>query len=172
MNSHGNISDPITVAVLKEIVDTLRWEKEHGHVMSPLDIFKSPFARKRLLIGMSPGPVSCTAGNIASYYFGSGLDTVGITNTNDQLKAVSLFSIFQSSVCQVLANEKECGFKCLAPCMLSGRHTSRCQLGRKPTAILSQALLITCLFIIGSLSKEMPLILQEHPTTLSVEMWL
>lgn len=96
-NSHGNVSDPITVAVFKEIVDTLRLEKEHGHVMSPLEIFKSPLARKRLLIGMTSGPFSCIAGNIiASYYFGSELDTAAITNTNDQLKAVSLFSIFQS----------------------------------------------------------------------------
>jgi hypothetical protein len=95
-NSHGNVSDPIAVAVFKEIVDTLKWEKENGPSMSPLEMFKSPMARKRLLIGMSPGPFSCIAGNIiASYYFGSELDTAGITDTNDQLKAVSpLFMAF------------------------------------------------------------------------------
>ena len=58
--------------------------------MSPMEIFKTPSARKRLLIGMSPGPFSCIAGNIiASYYFGSELDTAGITDQNEQLKAVS-----------------------------------------------------------------------------------
>lgn len=92
-NAHGSVSDPIAIAVFKEIVDSLRWEKENGHAMSPLEIFKSPVARKRLLIGMSPGPFSCIAGNIiASYYFGSELDTAGITDTNDQLKAVSSLS--------------------------------------------------------------------------------
>jgi len=59
--------------------------------MSPKEMIKTPVARKRLLIGMSPGPFSCIAGNIiASYYLGSELDTAGITNSNDQLKAVRL----------------------------------------------------------------------------------
>lgn len=58
--------------------------------MSPKEIIKTPVARKRLLIGMSAGPFSCVAGNIiASYYLGSELNTAGITNSNDQLKAVS-----------------------------------------------------------------------------------
>ena len=59
--------------------------------MSPVEMIKTPTARKRFLIGMSPGPFSCVAGNIiASYYLGSELDTAGITNSNDQLKAVRL----------------------------------------------------------------------------------
>lgn len=90
-NANGNLSDPIVIAIFKEIVDTLKWEKENGLAMSPMEIFKTPTARKRLLIGMSPGPFSCIAGNIiASYYFGAELDTAGITDTNDQLKAVSV----------------------------------------------------------------------------------
>lgn len=91
-NANGDTSDPVVVAIFKEIVDTLKWEKEVGHAMSPIELFKTPSARKRLLIGMSPGPFSCIAGNIiASYYFGSELATAGITDTNDQLKAVSVF---------------------------------------------------------------------------------
>ena len=59
--------------------------------MSPTEIVKTPTATKRLLIGMSPGPFSCVAGNIiASYYLGSELDTAGVTDSNDQLKAVRL----------------------------------------------------------------------------------
>lgn len=51
--------------------------------------------RKRLLVGISAGPFSCIAGNvIASYYLGDELDTAGITDTNDQLKAVSLLRAF------------------------------------------------------------------------------
>lgn len=79
------------LTVYKEIIDTLEWEKKEGRTMSPMEIIKTPTARKRLLIGMSPGPFSCVAGNIiASYYLGDELDTAGITNSNDQLKAVSV----------------------------------------------------------------------------------
>jgi hypothetical protein len=88
-NANGDLTNPVVMTVFKEIVDTLKWEKDQGHSMSLLEIFKTPMARKRLLIEMSPGPFSCIAGNIvASYYFGSELDTAGVTNTNDQLKAV------------------------------------------------------------------------------------
>ena len=90
-NADGNLSNPVVVAIFKEIVDTLKSEKENSIDMSPVEIFRNPTARRRLLIGMSAGPFSCIAGNIiASYYFGSELDTAGITDTNDQLKAVIL----------------------------------------------------------------------------------
>lgn len=92
-NSDGDITDPVTVTIYKEIIDTLAWEKKEGRTMSPMEIVKTPSARKRLLIGSSVGPFSCIAGNIiASYYLSDELDTAGITNTNDQLKAVSAFS--------------------------------------------------------------------------------
>lgn len=88
-NANGDTTDPVVITVYKEIVDTLAWEKKEGRTMSPKEIFKTPSARKRLLIGMSPGPFSCIAGNIiASYYLSAELDTAGITDTNDQLKAV------------------------------------------------------------------------------------
>ncbi|KAJ5388910.1 hexose carrier protein, partial [Penicillium cosmopolitanum] len=87
-NSHSEISDPVVVAIFKEIVDTLKWEREEGHGISPIEILKRPVIRKRLLVGISAGPFSCIAGNvIASYYLGSELDTAGITDTKDQLKA-------------------------------------------------------------------------------------
>lgn len=90
-NSNGDLSHPVTLAVYKEIVDTIAWEKEQGHTMSPMEMIRTPVARKRLLIGMSPGPFSCIAGNIiASYYLGSELDTAGITNTTEQLQAACL----------------------------------------------------------------------------------
>ncbi len=57
--------------------------------MGPLEIVRTPSARRRLLIGMSAGPFSCIVGNIiASYYLGPELDTAGITDTVAQLKAV------------------------------------------------------------------------------------
>lgn len=81
------------LTVYKEIIDTIKWEKDQ-HTMSPLEIFKNSKTRKRFLIGMSPGPFSCIAGNIiASYYLGPELTTAGITDSTDQLKAVSLLII-------------------------------------------------------------------------------
>ncbi|KAL6882279.1 general substrate transporter [Trichoderma longibrachiatum] len=134
-NSNGDVADPVVVAVYKEIIDTLDWEKKHDMTMSPLEIIKTPTARKRTLIGASVGPFSCIAGNvIASYYLGSELDTAGITDTNDQLKANVVLNVW-----------------CLF-CAFAGTHLAAIW-GRKPTALFSQSLLIVCLFIIGGLSK-------------------
>lgn len=89
-NSNGDPLDPVAIAVYKEIIDTLEWEKLEGRSMSPKEIIKTPVARRRFLIGMSAGPFSCIAGNIiASYYLGAELDTAGIKDSLDQLKAVS-----------------------------------------------------------------------------------
>ncbi|KAK5124189.1 hypothetical protein LTR85_001892 [Meristemomyces frigidus] len=54
-NANGDQHDPVVVAVYKEIVDTLKWEKEEGRSMTVMQVIKNPIARKRLLIGMSPG---------------------------------------------------------------------------------------------------------------------
>lgn len=88
-NADGDDMNPIVLVVYKEIIDTIEWEKKEGRTMSPKEMIKTPTARKRFLIGMSPGPFSCIAGNIiASYYLGAELDTAGITSTTQQLKAV------------------------------------------------------------------------------------
>ncbi|OJJ45259.1 hypothetical protein ASPZODRAFT_119430 [Penicilliopsis zonata CBS 506.65] len=134
-NSDGKLSDPVALTVYKEIVDTLKWEKDQGHTMSPMEMIRTPTARKRFLIGMSPGPFSCIAGNIiASYYLGDELDTAGVTNTTAQLQANVVLNVW-------------CLFCCLA-----GTHLAA-QWGRKSTALLSEFLLAVCLFIIGGLSK-------------------
>ncbi|KAF2670699.1 putative hexose carrier protein [Microthyrium microscopicum] len=135
-NSNGNLVDPVAITIYKEIVDTLDWEKKDGRTMSPMEMFKTPVARKRMLIGMSPGPISCVVGNIiASYYLGDELTTAGITNSDDQLKANIVLNVW-----------------CLL-CALFGTHLIALW-GRKSTALLSQSLLIVCLFIIGGLSKK------------------
>jgi hypothetical protein len=92
-------------------------------------------ARKRLLIGISPGPFSFVAGNIiAAYYLGAELDTAGITDLESQLKA----NIVLNAWCFV--------------CSLVGTFLAA-NWGRKPTALLSQCLLTACLILIGGLSK-------------------
>ncbi|KAK8096662.1 hypothetical protein PG999_012606 [Apiospora kogelbergensis] len=134
-NSDGNLANPIAIAVYKEILDTIEFEKKEGRSMSPLEIVRTPVARRRVLVGMSAGPFSCIAGNIiASYYLGDELDTAGVTETRDQLKANVVLNVW-----------------CLL-CALTGTHLAA-NWGRKPTAMLSQTLLIACLFVIGGLSK-------------------
>ncbi|KAI1088870.1 putative hexose carrier protein [Rostrohypoxylon terebratum] len=134
-NTNGDLTDPVAIAIYKEILDALEWEKKEGRTMSPKEIFKTPVARKRLLIGMSAGPFSCIAGNIiASYYLNNELTMAGISDTNDQLKANVVLNVF----CFV--------------CSLAGSYLSG-KAGRKPTAIVSQTLLIIFLFVIGGLTK-------------------
>jgi hypothetical protein len=147
------LTDPIVLTIYKEIVDTLDWEKKDGRTMSPLEIVKTPSARKRLLIGMSPGPFSCIAGNIiASYFLGDELDTAGITNSNDQLKAVRTLYSYPSIDLPDRDQNVVLNVWCLF-CALAGTHLAA-RWGRKPTALLSQGLLIACLFIIGGLAKK------------------
>ncbi|KAJ9659846.1 hypothetical protein H2198_002915 [Neophaeococcomyces mojaviensis] len=134
-NANGDMSDPVVLTVYKEIIDTLRWEKEERQTMTPKQIVKDRIALKRLLIGASAGPFSCVVGNIiASYYLGAELDTAGITDSVSQLKANVVLNVW-----------------CLACCLVGTQLVAKW--GRKPTAILAQCLLTTCLFIIGGLSK-------------------
>ena len=56
------VSDPVVIAVYGEIIDTIDWEKKEGCTMSPKEMIKTPVARKRLLIGMSPRPFWCMLG--------------------------------------------------------------------------------------------------------------
>ncbi len=121
------------LTVYKEIVDTLNWEKKEGRTMSPMEIIRTPTARKRLLIGMSPGPFSCIAGNIiASYYLGAELDTAGITSSNQQLKAVRAFSppfSLSLSTRKLANNRLERRLKRMVPSLLFGRYTPRRNMG-------------------------------------------
>ena len=91
-NSNGDPSDPVAVTVYKEILDTIEWEKKEGRTMKSREIVRAPAARRRLLVGASAGPFSCVAGNIiASYYLGDELESAGISDPNDQLKAVRIY---------------------------------------------------------------------------------
>lgn len=125
--------------------------------MSPREIIKSRTALKRVVIGGSVGPFSCIAGNIiASYYLGDELDTAGISDPDDQLKAVSCAKEFSDRL--LTSQNVVLNVWCLA-CALAGTHLAA-KWGRKPTAILSECLLVICLFVIGGLSK----IYADNPT--------
>lgn len=89
-NFNGDTEHPDCAAIYGSIVNALERERKQGQTMSWKEIYKTPTARKRVLIGASVGPFSCIAGNvIASYYLGAELTTAGITDSQDQLKAVS-----------------------------------------------------------------------------------
>lgn len=66
-NANGDISDAIVITIFRETIDTLKWEKSQ-QTMSPMEIFKTPSARRRLIIGMSLSPFSCICGNIIASY--------------------------------------------------------------------------------------------------------
>ena len=89
-NSNGDVTDPISIAVFQEIVDTLAWERQDGQTLSPFEMFKTPVARRRVMLGTSAAVFSCIVGNIiSSYYLGDELATAGITDATEQLEAVS-----------------------------------------------------------------------------------
>lgn len=92
-HSDGDHDDPITLAQYKEIVDTLRFERESGEVMTLPQMMKSKGARKRTLLNVSVAVISMLSGNnIISYYLGTMLDSAGITDSTTQLEIVSLRS--------------------------------------------------------------------------------
>lgn len=91
VNARGDKTDPRVIVEFQRIVDALHMDKAvAAKAMSPKELIRTPTARRRLAIGASPGLFSCIAGNIiASYYLGQSLTQSGITDRNDQLKAVS-----------------------------------------------------------------------------------
>lgn len=136
VNANGDKHHPIVVTQFKEIVDTLAFEKVvAGQAMSPRELIRTPTARRRLLVGASPGLFSCIAGNvIASYFFGAQLTQAGITNSVDQLKANVVLNAW-----------------CFVCCVFGTQLAVRW--GRKPTALACQFLLTLFLFLIGGLTK-------------------
>lgn len=150
-NANGDENNPVVLVIFKEVVDTLKWEKEHKTV-TPMEIARNPVSRRRLLVGASVGPFSCVAGNVIASYFlgklaherahrdmlslpqGLTLSNAGITDSNDQLKANVVLNVF-------------CLFTCLVGTHLCAKW------GRKPTALTTECLLVLCLFIIGGLTK-------------------
>lgn len=67
-NAHGNVSDPIVVSIFKEIVGTLKWEREQSQVMGPIEILITPKVRRRLVVGTPVEHFSCIAGSIIASY--------------------------------------------------------------------------------------------------------
>jgi len=131
----GDMQSPIVLAQLQEIEETFDFEKNIGETLSMKEIVRTPSARKRVLLAVSCAVFSTIAGNvIASYYLGTMLGNAGITSTKTQLQINIILNAF-----------------CLL-CSLFGTYIIDVW-GRKPTAIVSTALLTIFLFMVGALTK-------------------
>ncbi|KAK5119773.1 hypothetical protein LTR85_007349 [Meristemomyces frigidus] len=131
----GDRESPIVLAAFKEIVDTLEYEKNSDQTLSLMQCFKTPSARRRLLLACSAAVFSTIAGNvIASYYLGSMLTNAGITSTKTQLEINIILNAW-SLVCSLIGT------------------LAIDRVGRKPTALISQSLATVFIFIVGALTK-------------------
>ncbi|KAL4867844.1 hypothetical protein BDV12DRAFT_186395 [Aspergillus spectabilis] len=82
----GDQTAPLITYEVDEIKAAITAEKEAEPSLSYVDMIKTPGNRHRLLITVTLGIISQWAGNgVVSYYLALLLDTVGITETKDQL---------------------------------------------------------------------------------------
>ncbi|KAJ7758148.1 MFS sugar transporter-like protein [Mycena maculata] len=134
-HANGDMNDPVVLTQYKEIIDTIDYERNVAQPLSVSQLFKTPSARKRIILGTSVAVFSTVAGNvIVSYYLGSMLDNAGITNTTTQLQINVILNAF-----------------CLV-CSLAGTYYVD-RIGRKATAIGSIGSLTIFLFLVGALTK-------------------
>lgn len=93
-NARGDMDAPLVLNEIKEILDTIEYEKNAGQTMSPLQLFKTATNRRRLFLAATPAVFANIVGNnIATYYLGAELATAGITEPIAQLQAVSTLPV-------------------------------------------------------------------------------
>jgi hypothetical protein len=86
LHTAGDQTVPLITYEVDEIQAAITAEKEAESSSSYVDMIKTPGNRHRLLITVTLGIISQWAGNgVVSYYLALVLDTVGITETKDQL---------------------------------------------------------------------------------------
>jgi len=135
-HANGDVNDPVVRTQYQEICDTIEYEqKEAPEPLSVSQMFKTPAARKRIIICISVAVFSTVAGNvIVSYYLGQMLTNAGITKTKTQLQINIILNAFSLL------------------CALAGTYYVD-RLGRKATAIISISSLTIFLFLVGALTK-------------------
>ncbi|KAF7299678.1 Hexose transporter protein [Mycena chlorophos] len=135
-HANGDVNDTVVQTQYKEIIDAIEYEKSLPEPLSVKQMFKTPPARKRIVLCTSVAVFSTVAGNvIVSYYLGQMLNNAGITNQTTQLQINIILNAF-----------------CLL-CSLAGTYYVE-RLGRKPTAIMSITSLTVFLFLVGGLTKK------------------
>ena len=133
--ANGDKTSPLVLVAYREILDTLEYERNNDEKLSLAQCFRTPSARRRLMLACSAAVFSTIMGNvIASYYLGQMLTNAGITNTTTQLQINVILNAW-SLICAVagtLAIDK---------------------VGRKNTALISTTLCMVFIFIVGGLTK-------------------
>ncbi|KAF4126261.1 Sugar (and other) transporter [Geosmithia morbida] len=78
---------PVVQAQLREIIDTLEYERTFSHGIDFRETFRTPANRRRVLLAVSVGPLAMLTGsNVITYYFGTMLSQAGITSETKQLE--------------------------------------------------------------------------------------
>ncbi|KAF2795974.1 hexose transporter [Melanomma pulvis-pyrius CBS 109.77] len=132
---HGKTEDdPIVQVQLREIMDTLQYEKDEGKSVNYFELFKTPGNRKRVFLALSVAPLAMLTGsNIITFYFGTMLSQAGIKNPKTQLKINVILSAWQLIVA------------------LSGSLSAE-KIGRKVLCLTSLGLAAITLFMVGGLT--------------------
>lgn len=66
-HANGDVNDPVVLAQYKEIIDTIDYEKNTAEPLSLAQMFKTPSARKRMILCTSVAVFSTVAGIV--YFF-------------------------------------------------------------------------------------------------------
>ncbi|KAF2638664.1 MFS transporter [Massarina eburnea CBS 473.64] len=98
VHAEGNADDEVVQLEFEEVKDTLAIEKQ-AEQTGWLELFKTRGNRHRLLILVSAGMFSQWSGNgLVSYYISGVLDSIGITDSDMQLKINGVLNIWNCIV--------------------------------------------------------------------------
>lgn len=134
LHAGGDQSNRLVASEVQEIQGAIIAEKEATGAASYLDMLKTPGNRHRLMITITLGVTSQWCGNgVVSYYLSMVLDTVGITETRDQLLISACLQVWNLVFAAVGASLVE-------------------RAGRRPLFLTSAAIMFTSYIIITGLS--------------------
>ncbi|EPE05747.1 mfs sugar transporter [Ophiostoma piceae UAMH 11346] len=148
-HGEGDPNSPFVLAEMDEIRTTIAIEMEHAR-MSWMDMFRSPGARRRVLIGSLLGLFTQLSGNVViSYYLGDILNMLGYSNADFKAK-FNLGNQCWSLVCGIGASLVIMRFRRRAMYL---------------TGILSILAVYVAWTICSAIYKELHV---SHPTTASI----
>lgn len=135
ITSNGDRTDPAVLIQFAEIQDTLKFEVEFEKPSFFKQFADSASTRKRIFLTCTVAVFCMLSGNnIISYYLGTMLTQAGITNTTTQLEINIILNVW----CLVVA--------------VAGTLTID-KIGRKNIAVISTALMVVFIFLVGGLTK-------------------
>ncbi|TVY80843.1 Lactose permease [Lachnellula suecica] len=134
-HSNGDITDPTTLALHKDIVDSMEAELAAGKGVTYSEMFRTKNSRKRITLVISSAVIAMMSGNnVIAYYLGTMLTAAGITNVTTQLEINIILNAW-SFVCAIIGT------------LLMDK------LGRKTLCLFACSSMTVFLFVIGALTK-------------------